>query len=1093
MSRQENRTKRLNRGDLRLSVVRADRQPLGEQVDVRVENQQIEHRDSFRVDSSKSILIRRLFAFPRGLYRVEVTRSPFRVESAFVNIRPAVETELEISFEDDSKVVPAPQPGEEPFPWSGFRRTRFFHELWQPPEGKEPVNPWRQGLQLKRKLRPPSAEDDDPGGSPPANSSRAELVGVRNAELSEANDPLPNISLGSVGRFLRIEGEVPTGSVVKVAVSPQEAAQVDPASLRLFRYEPRLERMLLVTRSGLSGNGSFVWGSVLKPGLYGVYGMPRDRARRMTIEMLRIVNQGRFFYEAGQIPMNRIIDSICKVILCVNPAFGFRILNDPIELDRIGFGDIIDNPYLYFGGDPIGIPTDPQGRSIGGPKDYLPVPGGPRPNPGPDGLPPGFRPPKDICEECTGIDVTIPPLGGGGFRPPEIDLASDCERWKSVGPSNLAGRFRSLAFHPDNGDIIYAGGAESGVWKSTDGGASWRPKMHNQLSLAIGALAVAPSDPQVVYAATGEYLTRRWTAASTFSGEGVYRSLDGGNDWDLMPTIESDRCSKVVVHPTDSDLVFVAGNWGIHRWNNASEQWVRISTLDTSDIALDPGNPERLYAAVENRQGIVRTDDASADSPTWTPMSEGLEVPGNIQNFGKIAVSPSNPGILYASLNTERLDRDGKWVHGKAQIYRWNGDHWTKTGEPLHNTQRYWCNALAIHPTNPDSIIAAGVDLSFSVDGGASWHRRHAGHADNHSIVFSPVDPDTSLIANDGGVWKSEGLSVDSDEGYSSANKGLVTIQFYNVSVAERGAFSIGGSTQDQGILKCGFTRVFEGLGGNEGGIFEVDPNDGNIIYWDPWSGNLRRTDNGSASGRRDATNGIQPLPDKDGNPTNVPSIDALAIHPADSDVLICSCPGPDGKRRIYRSEDGAAPEPSKGWKAVVDDTGGEVTRIAFAPSDPSQVYAITKGGRVWRSSDTGKSFSQVSDSSLPSGHLKGLVVDWHHPDTLFVCFAGTGLSFGHVWVSRDQGVKWRDISGARAFSRLPDLPFLAIAQREDHPETLFVATFLGVFRSNDGGDWWYPFDDGLPNAPVSDMCYRRRSHTLYVSTIGRGIWTREV
>lgn len=340
--------------------------------------------------------------------------------------------------------------------------------------------------------------------------------------------------------------------------------------------------------------------------------------------------------------------------------------------------------------------------------------------------------------------------------------------------------------------------------------------------------------------------------------------------------------------------------------------------------------------------------------------------------------------------------------------------------------------------------------------------------------------------ASDGwGAYQFRGF--DTDWKYESSNHKLVTIQFYNLSVAQAPPFAIGGSTQDQGILKSDGSTVYVGLGGNEGGLFEVDPNNGNTIYWDPWDGDLRRTDSGTSTGQRDATNGIESING------DIPSLYALAIHPNDSDILISACPGPDDKKRVYRSSDGAAPAPASGWGLVVDNVGNRVRNIVFAPSDNSKVYFTTDNGEVWRSDDTGQTFVRVSDASLPSGDLRGLAVDWNDPEVVYVSYRGSGLGFGHVWMSEDGGVGWRDISGALPHTRLPDLPFSAIVQQYNRPETLYASTEVGVFRTTDGGDWWYPFDEGLPNAVVTYMDYRRASNTLYVSTIGRGMWRRQV
>jgi hypothetical protein len=959
---------------------------------------------------------------------------------------------------------------------------------------------------------------------------------------------------------------------------------------------------------------------------------------------------------------------------------------------------------------------------------------------------------------------------------------------------------------------------------------------------------------------------------------GVYRSRDGGDRWalmtdrafpDLRPAIRSSRCSRLVVHPTNPNLVYVAGDGGVDRWDEAAGTWRPILDGDTSDLAMDPSNPRRLYAPSEiTPEAIWVTDDAEAPPAanglrqvTWRPMTRGLTVPQFTNRFIKLAVAPSDPTVLYAVVNVEAQgpDENGvlRWENRGAAVYRWDGSAWVDKGVRISATYSFWCSLIAVHPTDPNYVVAAGVHLGWSPDGGDHWYGRSSGHVDNHSMVFHPDDPNVTLLANDGGVWTHtevpgrtvsgfvavhapelggldvfgragdqlshrwlrpqadgtlgggweflggpirgtptavrapdaggidvfarwaddtlrrrswrpatgwspwvshggalagdpvavhaperggvdvfargadgalhhfrwragaagvwrarggtltsnpaavaapdtpglaifargldgalwhlawrtgqgwgtwesrggrlegnptavhtpaargldvfarapdatlghwawrpgagweawrsrggsiaddpfahyspdrggldvyargrlgdlrhfawrpgagwaeeslggwiatagpvaarasdlggadlflrgpdaqlyhsywrngadgwqpkdeygrpavEALGLDVDWRYRSANQHLVTTQFYNVSVSQGWPrresnvqltpdrrFAIGGSTQDQGILKSDGSSAFIGLGGNEGGIFAIDPSDGNRIYWDPWDGNLRVTDDGTGRGMRDASNGLETVNEARGakeSPT------ALAIHPTDPAVLVCAT----SSLRAYFSSDGAAAAPATGWTRVVDDTGAAVRRIAFAPSAPSRVYWVTDAGAVWRSDDQGRSWAAVSDASLPAGPLQGLAVDWNDPDTVFVTYVGVFFpsSIGHVWMSEDGGVSWRDISGKprrpvrprpgelvfpppRRGGRLPNVPFLAIVQRYGQPDTLYAATELGPFRTTDRGHAWAPFDEGLPNAVVSDMAYRLGADELYVSTIGRGMWARRL
>lgn len=974
-----------------------------------------------------------------------------------------------------------------------LRRMALFIRERADVSGLVPLDLWRRAQTHKKQMRRTDPREDDPGGTAPTEDLRASIHSDEPIvlKLRAAEDPGTVSSFGNVGRFVRVEADGSfRDATLKIGLTPAEANQVNPVSLRIFRYDEQRKSFQLVSRSGLGNEGSYVWGRIRKPGIYGVFGLPRDQARLLTLQALRLSQSLAELYRSLSGTDRPFIERICQLILCP-PFTGLSdILINPDELDKLGFEDWVGDARLLEG-DIFGpIPRDEKGHPIGS----RPVKGR---NPG--FKLPGIRQGGNICEQCFGLK---------GFDLPEIDIpkggygipATTCEKWVSMGPTNLAGRVKSLTIHPTNGNIVYAGVSEGGVFKSTDGGNTWFPTMEGELSLAIGAVAVASSSPDVVYAGTGEYISAGWIAATTYPGVGVYRSTNGGMDWDLMPPFESDgisrvsdRISRILVHPTNPDRVYVAGNKGIHRWNQSTGDWTRIATADTSDIVLDAANPQRLFAGMEGASGIHVTNNAEAANPTWQPFNTGITLPTHWPNpnFIKLAISPSNPVVMYARVNHEVETSPGEWNVDGATTYRWNGVTWQDKGIHGGGTQRIWCSYVRVHPTDPNRIYVGGVGMAWSPDGGNTWYNLGAGHADNHDLVFDPAKLDRTIIANDGGVWQHIQSPTETTWNYADSNAKLVTIQFYKVGVSQKGPFTIGGSTQDQGILVAHGSMNYDGLGGNEGGLFEVDPNNGNTIYWDPWSGNLTRTDSGSASGQRDANNGIERLLDNNGNPTRVPSINSLAIHPGDSNVLICSAAGQGNTHRIYRSLDGAAPAPATGWVQVLSNAGSSVEKIVFAPGDPTWVYAITAAGLVYRSTNTGATWIRMSNTTLPAGFLRGLAVDWDDKLTVYVTYGGSGLAFGHVWASVDGGENWHDISDVKPYSRLPDIYTNTIVVHKGKPETLYVCTDIGVFRTQDGGDWWYPFDEGLPNAITSDMDYQPLAQALYVSTVGRGMYKR--
>lgn len=982
------------------------------------------------------------------------------------------------------------------------RREAFFRDQFGDIDGNIPLDVWERNVELKRSANPPTPIDDDPGGPAPE-GGKAELLDT-DATVERTKPPVDTSGMDAVDIHVAVDGPDSLSGTLRIGLEPEMVHHVTPSTLRLFRFDEPTEQWQLVHRSGLGNAGDYLWAHVTKPGVYGVFGLPRDRASRATMEMMVAARQAE--------PMRALMGlgsgkpEICKYIMCQNPTVMSGTLDNPALLEREGLGDYIDEPMLLYGSDMTDFPVDEKGKPAGMPDGYTPVDRGDEIDfegmPGIRGRGRGGG--MDYCMGCLGGGGGAGGGVGGRLGGPGGDIHDDidngvgaggrgrtpervsCERWKSVGPDNISGRMTDLAYHPTNGDVVYASGAGGGVWKSTDGGQTWRPTMLGELTLVIGAIGLSSSNSDVLYAATGEYLPRGYIAGANHAGDGVYKTTDGGKDWDLMSRdgFSNNRCSQVLVDPTNPDRVYVSGRGGVHRWDESREQWNRILWGDVTDIAMHPNDPTELIAAIERSAALQRTTNARAQNPTWNDYDSGITAPDNTKNFGKVAYAPSNPSVIYAIVNDERQNSDGEWKHDGATVYRRNGSSWNDKGSPIGSTQEFWCSTIAVGPDDSSNVIVGGVSVYETQDGGDSWSKRKRGHADIQSAAFDPTDPQKALIANDGGVFSRNTATGNRD--FSSANQKLTTAQFYNVSVSQTSSFRIGGSTQDQSILTSTDGSTYSGLPGNEGGLFQIDPNDEDTIYWDPWNKKLQKTEDGTGSGARDAVNGI-----------SGGSVDALAVKPGDSDVLVCANDAEDDDGNdvypIYRSTDGAANPPGTGWQTVLDDAGDEVSRLEYAPSNTDVVYAITEDGDVWRSDDEGRNWTETDANDLPNRELAGLAVDHQDPDTLFVTLKKASWNDERVWKSTDGGDSFFDIAGVESHTDLPKLSFRNVIQHPTERETLWVQTPVGIFITRDGGDWWYSFDQGLPNAWISGMAFSEPQEALYVSTIGYGMWKRSV
>jgi photosystem II stability/assembly factor-like uncharacterized protein len=997
-----------------------------------------------------------------------------------------------------------------------WRRMALFRREREDSSGNFPEDARESALRKRDQMRLPNLLEDDPGGRVPEGDVRASLITEDGVSLpvSNAVSPVTLSSFGNTGRFVQVSSKnVFRNAALKIGLTPKEVKDIDPGSLRIFHFDQATQSFQLIARSGLGHEGNYVFARIKKPGVYGVFGLPRDQGRLFTLQLIQKSQALSRLQNAVSDGADPFIEKgIADLIL--RSSLLAPVIKDPFQMDQFGFQDIISDARLLEG-DVLGpVPRDQKGHPIDR-RPYIQSSGKTLSDNKDSNTPsqdvaikyqlPGRRGIDDLVipsldkriqtKLIPGYQILNVPTLGSMYTAPEGN-------WKSMGPNNIAGRVKALAFDPTNSSILYAGVAEGGVFKGFNIADKmfWIPVMDKMKCLSIGDVAVSKSDPNFVYAGTGEYVTNNWSVGSSYPGIGVYRSTDYGSHWEKMPGTVSSRISKILVHPTNPHKIYVAGNRGIHRWDETDEAWTQITHYDTTDMVFHPNNPNCIFAGMESNKGIRVTYTADSNA-TWTSYNAGITFPTHINDipyYIKLASCPSEPAVMYARINQEREDPDhpGIW-YDYSGVYRYNPQtsSWEDKGEAAGKSYYFWCSCIEVDPTDSDRVFVGGVRLAWSSNGGDTWHALGEGHADVHDIEFDHSNSNRTFIANDGGVWTYTQSPGETEWNYQEDNTLLTSVQFYNVSVSQTGPFTLGGSTQDQGILMVHEGKNYDAMGGNEGGIFEVDPNNGNTIYWDPWSGDLRRTETGyGGNDKRDATNGIERLLDDDGEPTKCPSVTALAINSFDSDTLLCSAPGRNDTFPIYRSTDGAMGGAAVGWVKVLDDAGSKVQRIAWAPSVPNKAYACTEDGRVYRTVNTGVDWNWISNSSsLPAENLKGLAVDWNDSDKVYVTYGGSDLNFGHVWASNDGGQSWYDISGAESWSRLQDIHTCAIVVHKDHPDTLYVCNDTGVYMTNDGGDNWYPFDRNLPNAILSDMDYQPHAQKLYVSTIGRGMYMTEL
>ncbi len=489
--------------------------------------------------------------------------------------------------------------------------------------------------------------------------------------------------------------------------------------------------------------------------------------------------------------------------------------------------------------------------------------------------------------------------------------------WELAGPLNIGGRVNAVAMHPDVMSTFYIGAASGGVFKTEDSGNSWEAIFDDQPSLSIGDIALAPSNPEVLYVGTGE--ANAGGGSVSYDGLGIFRSDDGGESFSWLGLEESGSIGRLAVHPQNPDICFVAAmgrmfsensQRGVFRTSNGGESWERVFYLNDStgaiDIVINPENPEIIYAAMWERVrrpdrrsyggpscGIYRSNDGGDN---WEELSSGLPSGQNVGRIG-ISLSPSNPDILYAIYADKIGYFDGvfKTTNG--------GDSWQQTNDgslsDCFASYGWWFGRLRVDPINPDVVYIIGFDLYKTNNGGNSWSNISGWdvHVDQHDLNAHPTNNNFVVLANDGGVY----LSQNGGNSFTHLQNLPIT-QFYTCEIDFQHPERLYGGAQDNGTNRTmtGGLSDWASIYGGDGFYVLVDPENNQYVYAESQYGGLARSTNGGNSFSY-ATNGI--------GSDRFNWMSPLVIDPSNAARLYY------GGSRVYKSTNHAA-----SWTAISPD-----------------------------------------------------------------------------------------------------------------------------------------------------------------------------
>ncbi|MCU1302336.1 MAG: hypothetical protein JWQ87_2620 [Candidatus Sulfotelmatobacter sp.] len=690
-------------------------------------------------------------------------------------------------------------------------------------------------------------------------------------------------------------------------------------------------------------------------------------------------------------------------------------------------------------------------------------------------------------------------------------------KFRSIGPAVASGRVMSIAVNPKNKFEYYVGVASGGVWKTVNDGTMWTPLFDKEGSYSVGWVTLDPNDASVVWAGTGESNSQR----SVSYGDGIYRSDDGGKNWQNLGLKKSEHIGRVVVDPRDSKVVYVAaegplwgpgGDRGLYKTTDGGKNWKAVLTISentgVADVGIDPSNPDIVYASAYQRRrhvftlidggpesAIYKSTDAGA---TWNKLKSGLPT----VDMGRVglAVSPVDPNVVYATIEA---------ADGKGGLFRSEdrGANWERRNE--FDVGAMYYARVVCDPKNVDRIFVMNVTLRESLDAGKTLHKveetNH--HGDNHAIWIDPENTKHWLLGSDGGMYETWD---DAKSWQFKAN--LPTVQFYDVAVDNALPFyNVCGGTQDY-FSWCGpsRTRNINGImnsdwfvtTGGDGFRSVVDPVDPNTIYSESQYGVLVRYD--KPTGQELV---LQPLEGKGEPPLRWNWDSPVIISPHSHTRLYFAA------NKLFRSDDRGDT-----WKAISGDLTRQINRntlpvmgqvwdpdavaknastslygnivaLSESPKKEGLIYVGTDDGLIQITGDGGQSWTRCEKfSGVPdTTYVSRLAASRHDANVVYAAFDNHKNEDFKPYLLRssDGGKTWASIA-----ANLPENgPVLAFVEDTVNPNLLFAGTESGAFFSIDGGTRWVQLKGGLPTIAVRDMVMQPREGDLVIATFGRGFY----
>jgi len=716
-------------------------------------------------------------------------------------------------------------------------------------------------------------------------------------------------------------------------------------------------------------------------------------------------------------------------------------------------------------------------------------------------------------------------------------------KWQFIGPTNVSGRVTDVAVVAPKGRnyTIYVASASGGVWKTDNEGTTWTPIFENQVTAAVGDIALAPSDQNIVWVGTGEHNIFR----SSQAGAGIFKSADGGKSWAHMGLADSNTISRIVVHPTNPDVVYVAA--GGHEWTKNAERgvfktadggrtWEKVLFVNDEtgayDLVMDPRSSDTLYAAMWQRtrkkwndprndassvgSGIFKTTDGGK---TWTPVNTGLP---EARWRGRIGLDlcQTKPDSLYALVDNYEVSRQptpeeltdsygvpsSGFIKG-ATVYRSDdaGASWTqvsgltpqqKTFMERHSGTYGWVfGQIRVDPNDANTSYIMGVPFSASADGGKTYTTVRSPGGDNHALWIDPANSSYLIKGFDQGV----AVSYDKGKSWRYFRSELNVCQFFNLNYDMATPFKVYGSMQDHGSfrgkvdLSLGRDRIpameFEGSPGGEGSNHFIDPSNPDVVYSAGFYGTISRAEY-DKPGRFPGspfTKTILPVLYENEPPLRGQWLAPFILSPHNPNILY------HGMQYVFRSLDRGDT-----WERISPDlttndapTRGDIRyqtlfTISESPIKSGLIYAGADDGRLWVTKDGGKAWTEITAGLAPGKWMSRVVASAYELGAVYLAQNGKRDDdfTPYVWKSTDYGKTWTSLAKG-----IPVGPVNVVREDPVRKDILYVGTDMGVYVTTDGGKTWMVLGGNLPTVYAHDLIIHPRDNVIVIATHGRGMW----